>query len=144
MKHVYLALLACATLCVQTLSADPIGSAEALRIAQQQYSMENTSVLRAGSFPEFKLAYVGTEEGIEAPSKLRSSSVENALLYLYNVGDNQGFVIVSGEDRGKQLLGIYPIRGFAEKRSVRYDGEFYAYVYPLCKGVTVRDASSGG
>ena len=58
MKHVYLALLACATLCVQTLSADPIGSAEALRIAQQQYSMENTSVLRAGSFPEFKLAYV--------------------------------------------------------------------------------------
>ena len=28
MKHVYLALLACATLCVQTLSADPIGSAE--------------------------------------------------------------------------------------------------------------------
>ena len=57
MKHVYLALLACATLCVQTLSADPIGSAEALRIAQQQYSMENTSVLRAGSFPEFKLAY---------------------------------------------------------------------------------------
>ena len=52
MKHVYLALLACATLCVQTLSADPIGSAEALRIAQQQYSMENTSVLRAGSFPE--------------------------------------------------------------------------------------------
>ena len=56
MKHVYLALLACATLCVQTLSADPIGSAEALRIVQQQYSMENTSVLRAGSFPEFKLA----------------------------------------------------------------------------------------
>ena len=85
MKHVYLALLACAMLCVQALSADPIGSAEALRIAQQQYSMENTSVLRAGSFPEFKLAYVGTEEGIEAPSKLRSSSVENALLYLYNV-----------------------------------------------------------
>ena len=59
MKHVYLALLACATLCVQTLSADPIGSTEALRIAQQQYSMENTSVLRAGSFPEFKLVYVG-------------------------------------------------------------------------------------
>ena len=115
MKHVYLALLACATLCVQTLSADPIGSAEALRIAQQQYSMENTSVLRAGSFPEFKLAYVGTEEGIEAPSKLRSSSVENALLYLYNVGDNQGFVIVSGEDRGKQLLGISDKGALPEK-----------------------------
>ena len=115
MKHVYLALLACATLCVQTLSADPIGSAEALRIAQQQYSMENTSVLRAGSFPEFKLAYVGTEEGIEAPSKLRSSSVENALLYLYNVGDNQGFVIVSGEDRGKQYW-VYPIRGLCRRK----------------------------
>lgn len=115
MKHVYLALLACATLCVQTLSADPIGSTEALRIAQQQYSMENTSVLRAGSFPEFKLAYVGTEEGIEAPSKLRSSSVENALLYLYNVGDNQGFVIVSGEDRGKQLLGISDKGALPEK-----------------------------
>lgn len=105
MKHVYLALLACATLCVQTLSADPIGSAEALRIAQQQYSMENTSVLRAGSFPEFNLAYVGTEEGIEAPSKLRSSSVENALLYLYNVGDNQGFCNRIRRRSWKALLG---------------------------------------
>ena len=72
-------------------------------------------MLRAGSFPEFKLAYVGTEEGIEAPSKLRSSSVENALLYLYNVGDNQGFVIVSGEDRGKQLLGISDKGSLPEK-----------------------------
>lgn len=106
MKHFYLTLLACVAIGTQALSAGPVGSAEALRIAQRQYSMENPSLLRSGSFPEFKLAYVGTEEGIEIPSGLRSSKVENALLYLYNVGDDQGFVIVSGEDEGKQLLGI--------------------------------------
>lgn len=106
MRHIYLALLACVTLSTRTLLADPIGSAEALRIAQQRYSAETASLLKSGSFPEFKLVYVGMEEGIETPSKLRSSHVEDALLYMYNVGDGQGFVIVSGEDQGKRLLGI--------------------------------------
>ena len=99
-------LLGCFALGVQLLSADPIGLAGSLRIAQERYSEAHTSGLKSEGFPDFKLAYIGTEKAIMAASSLRSSAVEDALLYIYNVGDDRGFVIVSGEDQGKQLLGI--------------------------------------
>lgn len=99
-------LQGCLALGVQSLSADPIGLAGSLRIAQERYSEAHTSGLKSEGFPDFKLAYIGTEKAIMAVSSLRSSAVEDALLYVYNVGDDRGFVIVSGEDQGKQLLGI--------------------------------------
>lgn len=104
MLSLVLPLLAASGL--QTLLAEPTGLAGSLRIAQERYLAAHTPGLRSGGLPEFKLVYIGTEKAIVAPSSLRSTAVEEALLYVYNVGTDGGFVVVSGEDHGKQLLGI--------------------------------------
>jgi hypothetical protein len=54
-----------------------------------------------------KLAYSCTD------SSATISSSENAYYYVFNVGENKGFVIVSGDDRAKDILGYSDTGSFS-------------------------------
>ncbi|GAB6011098.1 thiol protease/hemagglutinin PrtT [Viscerimonas tarda] len=69
---------------------------EALSLARSFYSQ--SSKLRSGT--SFTLAYTGKDD----IKSTRSASV-NVYYYVFNTGENNGFVIVSGDDRAKAILG---------------------------------------
>jgi hypothetical protein len=75
--------------------ANPINETEALQLATNFHQWRKPSSLRSAE--DLKLVYQGFG------SKLRSSG--NPAFYVYNIGENQGFVIVSGEDATKTILG---------------------------------------
>ena len=75
-------------------------SSEALSIANAFCQKSQSSSKRASTgATTLTLAYTCTN-GIAT----RSSS-GNAYYYVFNIGDNNGFVIVSGDDRAKEILG---------------------------------------
>ncbi len=76
--------------------ANPILESEALQLATSFQQLRYPSKLR--STANLKLVYQGIT------TKLRSTA-GNPAFYIYNIGDNQGFVIVSGEDAAKTILG---------------------------------------
>jgi len=96
-------LLFQATLCF----AKPITKTESLKIARQFYQenvIKKDNNLKSASALEFKLDYISTN----SEATLKSASVINdtaAYYYIYNVGNDQGFVIVSGDDRTTPVLG---------------------------------------
>lgn len=79
---------------------------EALQTATKFHQLRSPSKLR--SAVGFKLVYQGTT------NKLRSGTGYPAF-YIYNIGENQGFVIVSGEDATKTIL------GYADEGSFKTD-----------------------
>lgn len=87
-----------------SLVASPRSASEALRVAQSFYS--GKSLLRSVSEKDFQLVYTGEESG------LRASSSE-PYYYIYNVGEDGGFVMVSGDDR------VAPVAGYALSGSFR-------------------------
>lgn len=78
------------------LRANPVTEPEALRLATDFHQLRATTKLRSADI--LKLVWSGSNAG------LRSTEV-NPDLYIYNIGDNHGFVIVSGEDAVKTILG---------------------------------------
>lgn len=91
--------------------AKQVTKEQSLNIAQQFYSEQKTSKIfkvKAATAPEFKLDYISTDD---APKTLKSRALVPALtdsaayFYVYNIGDKQGFIIVSGDDRTKPILG---------------------------------------
>ena len=91
-------------------SAKQITKDQSLAIAKQFYSEQRTSKffkVKSATIPDFKLDYIAND----APSaiggrKLSPAAIDSvAYYYIYNVGENQGFVIVSGDDRTKPILG---------------------------------------
>lgn len=82
--------------------AAPIGSEEALQIARTFYQYEHTPALRGVTADDFKLVYVATDE----ESSFRSvQEKENGYYYIFNVGEDRGFVIIAGDDRVRPVLG---------------------------------------
>ena len=90
--------LACA---VFSLDAAPRSAKEALKVAKTFY--EGKSLLRSTTDADFKLVYTGEE------NTLRSSS-GTPYYYIYNVGENGGFVMVSGDDCVTPVIG-YALSG---------------------------------
>lgn len=85
--------------CLSTLLyAAQIDETDALTKAQTFYQHKVASMLR--SAPSFQLAYTCRE----TTSLLRSANTSN-YFYIFNVGNEQGFVIVSGDDAVKTILG---------------------------------------
>ena len=91
-------------------SAKQITKDQSLAIAKQFYSEQRTSKffkVKSATIPDFKLDYIAND----APSavggrKLSPAATDSvAYYYIYNVGENQGFVIISGDDRTKPILG---------------------------------------
>lgn len=97
-KLLYLLVLAFLSLTQKAISA-PVGENTAKKAATH-FAM-SMSALRSNA--ELKLVYTG---GIESEG-LRAEQAP--LLYVYNIGNNAGFVIVSGDDNA------YPILGYGDK-----------------------------
>lgn len=91
-------------------SAKQITKEQSLNIAKQFYSEQRTSKvfkLRSATIPEFKLDYISTDKPQPLNGRALVPSVTDSLgyYYVYNIGDKQGFIIVSGDDRTKPILG---------------------------------------
>lgn len=85
MKKLYLPLLA--VLSPACIWADPVDLAKAKEIAAAYMHNENTP------------------EPVGTPSLKRGASGENAPLYIFNRGQSQGFVVISGDDCLPTVLG---------------------------------------
>jgi hypothetical protein len=94
-KHILLhsILLIC---CFTSLKANPITEAEALHLATVFHESRTTSKLRSADV--LTLVSKGPVTG------LRSASVDPPY-YIYNIGDGKGFVVLSGDDATKTVLG---------------------------------------
>ena len=79
----------------------PIGRKQALYTARE-YLSAHGKILKAESLV------------FKAPRK-DASSAENAYYYVFNVGDDNGYVIVSGDDRTDQILGYVEKGSFDEE-----------------------------
>ena len=93
-KFTFVVLFACCF--VWMINAVPRSAEEALDIARSFYQRQ--SVLRSISDADFRLVYTGEGCG------LRSTSSE-PYYYIYNVGEDEGFVMVSGDDRVDAVIG---------------------------------------
>jgi hypothetical protein len=99
-------LLSFLLLTILQLQANPITELEALQLATNFHQLRSPSQLR--SVDDLKLVWQGMGFG------LRSAS--DPTLYIYNIGNNQGFVIVSGDDATKTIL------GYADEGSFQTEG----------------------
>jgi len=82
-------------------------SIEALSIANSFYQKAQVSTKKMSSdLSTLKLAYTCTD-GIST----RSTS-DKAFYYIFNRGENNGFIIVSGDDRAKDILGYSDVGKF--------------------------------
>ena len=103
----------CISLLLSCLSllgwAERIDQQVAQRIAQTVASSFAPSALRASDQP---LSLVYTAAAGQDGASLRSrTDTEEADYYVFNVGTQQGFVIVAGDDRA------HPVLGYAENGS---------------------------
>ncbi len=89
-----------------SVNAAPRSAGDALKVARSFY--EGKSLLRSVSESDFRLVYTGED------SDLRSSS-NDPYYYIYNVGEDGGFVMVSGDDR------VAPVIGYSLAGSFRPD-----------------------
>jgi hypothetical protein len=85
--------------------AHTVNQTDALQLATNFLQLRSPSNLR--SVEALKLVYQGNSIGLR--------SAADPTFYIYNIGDNQGFVIVSGEDATKTIL------GYADEGSFRTD-----------------------
>jgi len=103
------------------LFAAQISAEEALIKAKQFYFQEKVLQLRSAA--DFKLVYTGKD----SVSLLRSANTVN-YFYVFNVGSEQGFVIVSGDDATKTILGYSDEGAFCSEKmpdNLKYWLSFY-------------------
>ena len=79
------------TFCLLMVEANPISKAQALQEAKEFLSSKGIVIQT-------------TDEAYKAPRKANSKD-SNPYYYIYNVGNDNGFVIVSGDDRTEKILG---------------------------------------
>ena len=83
-----------------------ITPSQSLSIAQQFYHnrvLSGAAKVKSTHVPVFSLDYTVTEN--TQSSRVKALSVDStALFYVYNISDNQGFIIVSGDDATKPIL----------------------------------------
>lgn len=99
-KRLLLCLL-CVVSVAFSLEARQRTEAEALRIARSFY--EGQGMLRSAPGSDFRLVYTGEGSGLRSVSS-------DPYYYIYNVGEGDGFVMVSGDDRVAPVLG-YSLSG---------------------------------
>jgi hypothetical protein len=95
MKKIFLLLaLLCTSL---TLSADPIGEARARQIAEEFFSQYSTR--SAGRAISLTWAGNTITEPISSGAEL-----DNALMYIYKRGENNGFIVVAGDSNVSPII----------------------------------------
>ena len=88
------------TFCLLMVEANPISKAQALQEAKEFLSSKG-------------IVMQTTDEAYKAPRKANSKDA-NPYYYIYNVGNDNGFVIVSGDDRTEKILGYVDSGNFDE------------------------------
>ena len=78
-----------------TMNAAPRSAEDALRVAISFY--QEQSLLRSVSDADFHLVYTGESDGLRSTSE--------PYYYIYNIGEDGGFVMVSGDDRVDAVIG---------------------------------------
>lgn len=82
------------------LSASPIGEKRAREIAAQFFAQTTTT---RASAVELSLEWAGDDVN-QALTRGATGDLDEALMYIYNRADAQGFVIVSGDDNTRAVL----------------------------------------
>ena len=133
-----IALLFLSSILSLTVSANPIGQDEAKAVAmefltRQHEGYVNGRVAKRIDLVPYHLKTV--QDGIEQTSS-------NTLIYFFNIPDNQGFIIVSGDDRCKPVL-AYSFEGnFMEPQEGTVGSyvmrNMYAYVRKVVEGKAKR------
>lgn len=86
--------------CLLIVEANPVTKTQALQEAKQ-FLLSKGIVMST------------TNEAYRSPRKANART-DNSSLYIYNVGNDQGFVIVSGDDRTEKILGYVDAGSFDE------------------------------
>lgn len=127
-RHIILIFLLLLTF--TTVLANPVSESEALRLATDFHQLRSPSKLRTTD--ALKLVWQANGSG------LRSATAP--AFYIYNIGEKEGFVIVSGEDATKTILGYADEGTFKTENmpeNLRYWLNFYQQEIEA-----VRDASA--
>ena len=102
-KIILSGLLVCLCVCGW---ARPVSLKQALAQAEAFYELKTVSAPRnvrsLSAKPRFELSYVAYRKGKVAAR--RTVSAEEACFYVVNVNGNEGFVIVSGDDRARPIV----------------------------------------
>lgn len=78
---------------------------------------EEQAKAKAQSFLQSRRSAQGSKHLVRAatPPNLHSASIEEANLYVFNVGEQGGFIIVAGDDRARPILGYADSGSFDTK-----------------------------
>ncbi len=82
------------------LSASPIGEKKAREIAGKFFALHSTRAANA----ELKLEWAGSNVMKEKTRSGSAEDVDEALIYIFNRVDSEGFVIVSGDNNSKPII----------------------------------------
>jgi hypothetical protein len=104
--------LLCLSLCIVGLTnmvnAAPVSETAALVKAKKFFFEKNTSVIglsKVSANIPFTMVYKGINTlGVKKVSGMNTSNSQ-PYFYVYNIGENRGFIIVSGDDATKAILG---------------------------------------
>ena len=111
-------LVALMLMMLTTASANPVDVNEAKKIAknfleeyaQEKYATKRSSLAKSN---ELSLALLVTDtENVVVKNNRASSVGDNALLYVFNGINNDCFVIVSGDNNGKQVFAYSTTNAF--------------------------------
>lgn len=111
-------LVALMLMMLTTASANPVDVNEAKKIAKnflEEYAQENHATKRSSlaKSNELSLALLVTDtENVVVKNNRASSVGDNALLYVFNGINNDCFVIVSGDNNGKQVFAYSTTNAF--------------------------------
>lgn len=98
-----------------SLWAEPVGQTEALNTARAFLAAKGKALLQ-------------TSQPVRAPRKSAQAQASDASYYVFNVGGEQGYVIVSGDDRTEQVLGYVDNGHFdAENLPINMQGMLQYY-----------------
>lgn len=86
-------------LCIQHIFSLPIDQNKALNIAEEFFHKQDRKLAKGTTDNSLSLVYACTD----IQTKANSNAV--AYYYVFNKSNNQGFIIVSGDDRAKPILG---------------------------------------
>ncbi|MDR3250315.1 MAG: C10 family peptidase, partial [Tannerella sp.] len=88
------------------IHAEKISVEKAVGAATNYCGQSGNVSLRSGQGNKLTLAYAAKREGVT----LRSSADADAYYYIFNIENNGGFIVISGDDRAYPVLG-YSFKG---------------------------------
>ncbi len=87
-----------ATVTTQYIFSEPVDREKAILLAKEFYQKQEISKIRSNNNPKLSLVYTCKD------IQLRGQE-EKAYYYIFNKVDEEGFIIISGDDKAKTVLG---------------------------------------